>query len=589
MNQRQIPALAALFLIASLVAAGLLLSQAVQERPAFGPTVTPRPTLIPASPLPSPTPPPTATPDPAGGAAYIIATDTHLIESVREALAAAGMADEAVVLEDDPRAHFSLREVDPGSYLVTAVAGEPPLLRLDQPPVPWEIDAPLITPLPGTPDEAARYLVALLLLRDGQVTQSREQVRALRIEAARRPGEVPSTAFALYDFTLARLAAAEGELTTALELYSQSIRRSPDLAASIVGRGNVYFRLGDANAALAAYEQAVGLGVETPLLDFNQAVFGVATLQAVEESLGETPAVLTLRAYINRDELATALPDLQAAAQMAPNLPDALHNLAFAYDQLERPQDSARVYADLIVLRPDDPQLYIARGLALRRAGELAEAYDVFGEAADLAPENAQPLLEQAEIRLEQNDLREAQRLAEEVLILDPEAGRAYAVIGDVLLAGEAYREASVAYDDAIRLGVETAEVYANRAWSRHNIRAMVGAVRDYRQAIVLGAGNPLLFYRMGFALYDLGQYADALEAATGAVNGDLEEGDTYALLAICLDANFLRDEAERAYQEAIRRDEVFADPDALVDRPLWTIGSVSRARTILLRLDEDG
>ena len=164
-------------------------------------------------------------------------------------------------------------------------------------------------------DMTSRTLVAAPLLAD--------RVRGVRIEAARLLADVPDERLPS-DRRVAR--------QTALQEYEAVLTLDADWPAVNVNRGNLRWRQGRGDEAIAAYEQAITLD---------------------------------------------------------PNLPAAYVNLADLLRQQQREAEAEKVLRRGVAAQPANADLQHALGLSLVRQGRQGEAVDALAKASRLAPENA--------------------------------------------------------------------------------------------------------------------------------------------------------------------------------------------------------
>lgn len=83
---------------------------------------------------------------------------------------------------------------------------------------------------------------------------------------------------------------------------------------------------------------------------------------------------------------ATAEAHFLAALEADPGEYSAYLGLSECYRHLQRQEDQMRMVDRALVLAPDDPDVWNARGVALEVAGRLPEATEAYGKALDLAP-----------------------------------------------------------------------------------------------------------------------------------------------------------------------------------------------------------
>jgi Flp pilus assembly protein TadD len=111
-------------------------------------------------------------------------------------------------------------------------------------------------------------------------------------------------------------------------------------------------------------------------------------------------------------------------------------------------------------------------------------------------------------------------------------------------------------------------------------------AVRDYQDAIALGATDTLMLYHFGIALFDTGQYGDSVDVLLGAINGGIDTAEARARLAIALDATHREEDADAAYLRALELDSRYGDVEFLAEQPLWSRAAIRRAEIVLGRLE---
>jgi tetratricopeptide (TPR) repeat protein len=93
----------------------------------------------------------------------------------------------------------------------------------------------------------------------------------------------------------------------------------------------------------------------------------------------------------------------------------------------------------------------------------------------------------------------------------------------------ERYEEAIAEHDEAIRLDLQDALTYANRARAYLNLGELQRAIQDYDEAIRLDPELAKAYYNRGSVYDDLGQYQRAIEDLDEAIRLDLQDALTYA------------------------------------------------------------
>lgn len=189
---------------------------------------------------------------------------------------------------------------------------------------------------------------------------------------------------------------------------------------------------------------------------------------------------------------------------------------------------------------------YYAKGLELRKAGNLGEAIRYFNEAIRLDPGLARYYVHRGFAHLDNKDLEAARADFQRAAIMEPNYAWSYIGLGDILYQQKAYDQALAQYQKALDLGGARDEVQMRR----HNVyrdlkdydRALAiieqilkeqkknhaawdlrgrdyyskgdyaKAVASYDQAIALRPGQAEYYYHRGLARYQLKDFTNALE-----------------------------------------------------------------------------
>ena len=230
------------------------------------------------------------------------------------------------------------------------------------------------TPAPD-PVAAAREVVALV---PGNATSQANAGNAL-LERGRVQDALPHLREAVRlaptadaRTKLAGAALASGGVDEALAEIAGAIRLDPRFADAYVVRGDVFLRRREWGNAVRDYQEAIGLGVRSPVAHGN---------------LG--------RALIEVGQFDAAERELRTALGLDPGLVSAHLNLGSVLDRTGRVADAMAQFAAAVRLRPNLAEAHDALGLALLKLGRSAEAANEFRTALQI-----NPTLESAKRRL---------------------------------------------------------------------------------------------------------------------------------------------------------------------------------------------
>jgi tetratricopeptide (TPR) repeat protein len=206
----------------------------------------------------------------------------------------------------------------------------------------------------------------------------------------------PWSAHAL--FGLARVAQAEGDLESALDLLEQARTLAPRFPEVYQFTASILSELGRHEEAYEALEEAHDISrSEQLLLPLAAAAARIDRLPATRSYLAAASraagAEATAQVEIARTAIASRLPQasesaLERALAVEPERAEALGLMALALVS-QRRFDEARAYVDrALELDPDLVEALFAKGLVLVELGQDQEAREVWRRVLTLAPDH---------------------------------------------------------------------------------------------------------------------------------------------------------------------------------------------------------
>ncbi|MFN4175952.1 tetratricopeptide repeat protein [Phenylobacterium sp.] len=154
-----------------------------------------------------------------------------------------------------------------------------------------------------------------------------------------------------------------------------------------------------------------------------------------------------------------------------------------------------------------------AEGLALARAGRIAEAADRLERLVALAPDHARGWAMLGQLRLELSDPRAALTAFDHAIALEPARAANHLNRGAALARLEDFAQALSSYDRALELDPAMAQAHGNRAQALNELERPDDAAAAARAALALQPGHAAAWGHLGNALYSLARYEEALEA----------------------------------------------------------------------------
>ncbi len=480
------------------------------------------------------------------------------------------------------------------------MASEPDMASLDGNFNAWASMTPgdlaiLVNP-EGDLSFTAQIVLASLELRSGDIANAAERIRDLQTTNAEESTASNIAQQAVIQMMLSTTEAKNGQTINALQRASQSIRLSNESWMAHLNRGSVYLQLGDATSALSEFYFARDYAPDYWPVLYNR-VLANAQLAHYDVALADAQTLQTLQPdaawaanlvgviQVRQGDLSAAREQFQAAAALAPDAEIPLLNLAITLGLQGDFEQSVATYDRLLDIAPNRSLYFLNQALMYQAQEKYPQAEYRLNRAIELDPGYLNAYLLRGDLHLQMEAYDRATNDAQLALVQNPESGHAYVILGEVALAAEDFESSKDAFTQAIELGYATADVYEARGWAWHQLRYTGFAVEDYQQALTLGLSDSQLLLRLGFALLDAGRYEDALDALLGAVNLGLDTPEAHAGLAIALDRNGKKDEADMEYQQALDQDSHYGDPEFLATQPMWASAVIQQAGIILTRI----
>ena len=259
------------------------------------------------------------------------------------------------------------------------------------------------------------------------------------------------------------------------------------LAAALVNRAAVSWRVGESDIALTDLDRAVALDPN------NEAAFR-------ERS----------NTYRAMGRLDRAIADAGQALRLDPNDFQALKARGYAFDKTGQYDRSIADFSAALRLKPGDSVTYMDRGVEYYLKQDYRTAIRDFDQAIRLDPKNARAFSNRgaAYDSLGRADLAIADDNA--AIKLDPTEPEFYGNRGLNLAAGGDYDRAIADYDEAIRLR-PNADILTNRGDAYDSKRAYDRAIADYTSAIALDADFLRAYNNRGAAYQKTGNFDAAI------------------------------------------------------------------------------
>lgn len=232
----------------------------------------------------------------------------------------------------------------------------------------------------------------------------------------------------------------------------------------------------------------------------------------------------------------------------------ALYDRAFDLTEKGRVEEAVAEWTRALALNPDDARANTNLGALLLRQGKLDEAGARFRTAIAADPKLTDARDNLGAVLLHQGKVEEAIEHLQRSLEIDPDSTEARVNLGGALLMQGRYGDAVAQLREALRRDPERAAVLGNLAWILATCPD--ARVRNGKEAVTLAEraasltsrADAVILDALGAAYAETGRFADAAEAARGALR-IVERGDR--VMAEAINARLALYARQKPFREA--------------------------------------
>lgn len=160
-------------------------------------------------------------------------------------------------------------------------------------------------------------------------------------------------------------------------------------------------------------------------------------------------------------------------------------------------------------LRPDFGAATLEVGNIFRELGQFDHAAEVFASIGEGDPLYLEGRIGVSDVMLDSDDSDGAIALLQEMAETHPEIARVHSKLGHALRVNERHVEATLAYDEAVRLIPEPQQsswfLYYSRGVSHERTGQWDEAEADFRYSLALSPDQPIVLNYLGYSLADMG------------------------------------------------------------------------------------
>jgi tetratricopeptide (TPR) repeat protein len=276
-----------------------------------------------------------------------------------------------------------------------------------------------------------------------------------------------------------------------------------------------------------------------------------------EAHLAEQPPLFLLQAarWLPAERWAARLGQLRRIQRAYPADLWANHELAYELMNDGQPAEAVRYFTAALALRPGNPGIYLNRGIAFMRAGEVDAAIEDYAQCIALAPSYSAAYNNFGRALRVKGRLDEAVVELQKAIALDSKDPRPHHNLGDVLRDLHRPEEAVAEYHKAIALDPKYPATHRSLASTLHALHRLEEAVAEYHKAIALDPKFAPAYYDLGTILYGLNRLDEAVAEYHKAIALAPKYAKAHCHLGIALADLRRQDEAIAEFRQAIALD----------------------------------
>jgi predicted O-linked N-acetylglucosamine transferase (SPINDLY family) len=251
--------------------------------------------------------------------------------------------------------------------------------------------------------------------------------------------------------------------------------------------------------------------------------------------------------------LGEAVENYDKALAAKPDFPNAWYNRGLALQQLGRHQEALVSHERALAFDPSYAEALVGQGSALRALGRPTEALDSYDRAVALNPNFAEAFNNRGNMLRELKRLVDARDSFDRALTINPNFAEAHNGRGGVSTNLRDYDQAIASLGRALAVRPNYPEALANRGAAWLELKRFNEAVADYERALALAPGLVEGWVGLGNTLHQSRRYAEGIACCERALSLDPNAARAHALMGHCLMILGRIDEAIAKLDDALR------------------------------------
>jgi tetratricopeptide (TPR) repeat protein len=230
--------------------------------------------------------------------------------------------------------------------------------------------------------------------------------------------------------------------------------------------------------------------------------------------------------YLSDEQYAKAIASFDKALEFKPDDPEAWYNRGIALGNLGRWEEAISSYDKALEFKPDYHHAWNNRGIALGNLGRWEEAISSCDKALEFKPDYHHAWYNRGYALGNLGRLEEAIASYDKALEIKPDKHKAWNNRGNALGNLGRWEEAIASFDKALEIKPDKHEAWYNRGYALDDLGRLEEAIASYDKALEIKPDKHEAWYNRGYALRNLGRLEEAIASYDKAleIKPDLHE-----------------------------------------------------------------
>jgi len=305
----------------------------------------------------------------------------------------------------------------------------------------------------------------------------------------------------------------KGEIQEARELYTQVLEAYPQNQQA--KKGLKALQNGLMNKKNPSGPSQAQVNSVITLYSQGQIQEALTTSKALIKDYPNAPLLYNISGscYKALGQLDAAVKSYEQALATKPDYADAHYNLGITLQELGQLEAAVKSYEQALAIKPDYAEAHSNLGNTLKELSQLDAAVKSYEQALAIKPDYAVAHSNLGNTLKELGQLDAAVKSYEQALAIKPDLAEAHSNLGNTLKELGQLDAAAKSYEQALAIKPDLAEAHSNLGNTLKELGQLDAAVKSYEQALAIKPDYAEAHSNLGNTLKELGQLDAAVKS----------------------------------------------------------------------------